>query len=181
MEPISIVLILIALVVGLVVGRASKRLPVAPEPVDDPRLPIERGRADAAEAKVESQAQELQDWAASHRVLEGQVADLQTELKNAKEAAATGGDEAKARLEALEAQVASLGAASEELAAAKAAASSLEAKVTQLEGRIEAGAGTVTRDVTVELGRRDDRIAVLATQLEKAERTIAALELRLDG
>jgi chromosome segregation ATPase len=181
MEPLSIVLIVLALVVGLVVGRLSRRPAAAPEPRDDPRLPIERGRADAAEAKVESQAKDLQEWAASHRVLEGQVADLQAELKDAKEAAATGGDEAKGRIEELEAEVASLGNAAEQLEAAQATASALEAKVTQLEGQIEAGAGSVTKDVTVELAKRDERIGVLRIQLEKAERMISDLERRLDG
>lgn len=181
MEPLSIVLIVLALVVGLVVGRLSRRPAAAPEPRDDPRLPIERGRADAAEAKVESQAKDLQEWAASHRVLEGQVADLQAELKDAKGAAATGDDEARERIEELEAEVASLGNAAEQLEAAQAAASALEAKVTQLEGQIEAGAGSVTKDVTVELAKRDERIGVLRIQLEKAERMVSDLERRLDG
>ncbi|NND85083.1 MAG: hypothetical protein HKN46_08040 [Acidimicrobiia bacterium] len=181
MEPISIVLTVLALLVGLVVGRLSRRPVAAPEPLDDRRLPIERDRADVAEAKVESQAQELQDWATSHRVLEGQVSDLQGELKGAKEAATSGGDEAKERIEALESQVEELGDASEQLEAAQAAAAMLESKVTQLEGQIEAGAGTVTKDVTVEIAKRDERISVLRKQIEKAERTIAALELRLDG
>jgi predicted RNase H-like nuclease (RuvC/YqgF family) len=181
MEPLSIVLIVLALAVGLVLGRLSRRPASAPEPLDDPRLPIERNRADAAEAKVDSQAQELQEWAASHRVLEGQVADLQAELKDTKEVAATGGDEAKQRIEELEAKVGSLGDAADQLEAAQATSSALEAKVTQLEGQIEAGAGSVTKDTTVELAKRDERIGVLRVRLEKAERMISDLERRLES
>jgi chromosome segregation ATPase len=181
MEPISTILIVVALVVGLVLGRLSRRPVEAPAPMDDPRLPIERDRADKAEEKVTAQEQELRDWAASHRVLEEQVSDLQGELKGAKEAADSGGSEAKERIESLEAKVEELSGAGEQLESAEATVASLEAKVTQLEGQIEAGAGTVTKDVTVELAKRDERIGVLRKQVEQAERTIAALERRLDG
>ena len=109
------------------------------------------------------------------------MTDLQTELKDAKEGAATGGDEAKQRIEQLEAEITALGDAADQLEAAQAAASALEAKVTHLEGRLEAGAGSVTKDTTVELAKRDERIGVLRVQLEKAERTISDLERRLDG
>lgn len=179
MEPLTIALIVLPLL-GFASGWVAKRVPSAPEPTDDPRLGIERARADGAEAKVATQQQELRDWAASHRALEEQVGDLQGRLKEAEAGAETGGVEAKERIESLEARITELGDAAGQLEDAEQQITALRAEVVQLEGRIAAGAGAVTKDVAVELAKRDERLAVLGKQLDQAARTIAALERRLD-
>ncbi len=162
MTPLAWTISVVAPIVGVALGRLSKRKPAPVPALEDPRLEFERQRADRAEEKTAAQESELRDWAASHKVLEAQVTELREQLAAAETSAAQP-----------ESPAASSGSDD-------AVVSELKAKVAQLEGRIAAGAGAVTRDDVVEAARIEERIMVLTGDLARANGKIAELERRLD-
>lgn len=154
MTLLAWILIAVALLVGMVIGRLFPRRPVLVAPPEDHRLGFERDRADKAEQKVVAQEAEMRDWATSHKVLETQVA-------------------------ALKAQVAEAGT-TEDSSEDAVKIESLEAKVAQLEGQIAAGAGAVTREEVIAAANQQQHITVLRANLARAEAKIAELERRVN-
>ncbi len=156
MTPLAWILILVALVLGTVLGRMSGRGAKRVEDPEDPRVAFEHDRADKAEEKVAAQEDELRGWAASHKVLEAQVSDLQAEVKAA----------------------AADSAAAEKLEVAESSVATLEAKVSQLEGTI-ASIGASKSDM-VATAQLQERVAVLGAELDLSKRKVAELERRLN-